>query len=83
MLSLEEMKLHAAHAPPGSAILPMSVYLHNHLAALKALEENDLTPARLQEIAIEGEALVDAVKEIERRIHKRGVAAATKLSGSQ
>jgi hypothetical protein len=70
-LAFEELKMQMAHAAPGTAVFPVSVYVHHQLAILKALEENDLTPDRLRKIAAADEALVTATTDIDRQFRAK------------
>jgi hypothetical protein len=71
MLALEEMKIQLAHATPGTAVFPISVYLNHQLAILKAVEENDLTPERLRKIAADDNALITATIALEKEFHEK------------
>ena len=71
MLALEELKIQLAHAAPGSAVFPISIYLHHQLAILKAIEENDLTPDRLRKIATADNALIAATTDMERQLRSK------------
>ena len=63
-LALEEYKLVLTHST-GRVVLPFSTFLHHHVAVLKAVEENDLTPARLRKIAAADDAIADVHFELE------------------
>jgi hypothetical protein len=64
-LAMEDLKLQVAHARPGTAVFPISIYLHHQMEILKAIEEEDLTPARFRKIANMDDALIKAVKDID------------------
>ena len=70
-MAMEQLKLQAEHAPPGTGIFPISIYLHNQLAVLDALEKNKLTPDRLREIAAENQALIDTTVDLDRQFRNR------------
>jgi hypothetical protein len=71
MLALEDVKLQVAHAKPGTAVFPITIYLHHQLAVLKAIEENDLTPDRLRKIAAANHALVTATIDLDREFQSK------------
>jgi hypothetical protein len=71
MLALEDMKLQAAHAAPGTGIMPVSIYMRHHLAVLEAIEEDDLTPDRFRKIVAETDALITTVRDLERERGKK------------
>ena len=71
MLALEELKIQMSHAAPGTAIFPISIYLHHQLAILNAIEENDLTPERLRKIAADDNALMAATVDLERQFQSK------------
>ena len=71
MLALEELKIQLSHARPGTAVFPISIYLHHQLAILNAIEENDLTPERLRKIAAADDALMAATADIERQFQSK------------
>ena len=70
-LALEDLKLQVQHAQPGTAVLPISIYLHQKMEIIKAIEENDLTPDRIRRIAKMNDALIEAMKELEERYRSR------------
>jgi hypothetical protein len=70
-LALEDRKLQVANASPGTGIMPMSLFLHNQLAVLEALEQNDLTPERLRKIAANDTALMEVMLELDRQFRKQ------------
>lgn len=51
-VTLEDLKIQLAHTRPGTAVYPISIYLHHHLAVLKAIEDNRCTPERLRELRL-------------------------------
>jgi hypothetical protein len=71
MLALEELKIQMLHAAPGTAIFPISIYLHHQLAILNAIEKNDLTPERLRKIAADDNALMAATVDLERQFQSK------------
>jgi hypothetical protein len=64
-LALEDLKIQLPHAKPGTAVFPISIYLHHQLAMLKAIEDGDITPDRLRKIAEMDNALIATAKEID------------------
>jgi hypothetical protein len=70
-MALEEYKMRIASSRPGTPVLPFPVFLHYHLQALDALEQNDLTPERLRKITDENVELIVATAEIEKEMKKR------------
>lgn len=66
-LALEDMKLQIEHSAPGTKVAPISVFLSNQLAILTALEKDDLTPKRVQEIAAKTDALLEVHKQLDRQ----------------
>jgi hypothetical protein len=67
-LALEELKIQLAHAAPGTAVFPISVYLHHQLAILNAIEANDLTPERLRKIVADDQAIINATVELDQQM---------------
>jgi hypothetical protein len=82
MMALEELKIQLAHAPPGTGVFPISVYLYHHLAILQAVEENDLTPDRLRKIAAADDTLIAAVKELDRQFRSKSGAPNNQKTGA-
>jgi hypothetical protein len=66
LLAMEEYKLRVANVRGQQGVMPFSAFLHHHIAVLKAVEDNDLTPERIRQIAIENQAITDVQFELER-----------------
>ena len=62
---MEEYKIQIAHAA-GRPVLPFSTFLHHHIAVLQAVEDNDLTPVRLRQIAGDNDAIADLQIELDK-----------------
>jgi hypothetical protein len=56
LLAMENYKIMIAHGA-GTNIMPFSSFLHHHMAIWEAIEQNDLTPERLKQIAAKDHAL--------------------------
>jgi hypothetical protein len=80
-LALEDLKLQVAHAPPGTAVFPISIYLYHQMQVLKATEENDLTPDRLRSIANSDDALIRVTKAIDDEFRSKVKQAASERDG--
>jgi hypothetical protein len=80
-LALEDLKLQVAHAPPGTAVFPISIYLYHQMQVLKAIEENDLTPDRLRSIANSDDALIRVTKAIDDEFRSKVKQAASERDG--
>lgn len=64
-LAMEEYRIMISQST-SAVIMPYSQFLHHHIALLKAIEDNELTPDRLRQIAAADDAIGDALIEIDR-----------------
>src|SRR5262245_40272435 len=62
-LAMEEFKIQVAAATAsGMVVHPLSIYLYHQTLVMKALDEDDYTPARIRKIADEVFKIVQAGK---------------------
>ncbi|MGC2080672.1 MAG: hypothetical protein WA728_32590 [Xanthobacteraceae bacterium] len=70
-LAMEDIKNQLANAKPGTGVYPISIYLHHHLAVLRAIEKNKYTPERLREIAAADEGLMELCRKVDDDFRKK------------
>jgi hypothetical protein len=70
-LALEQYKVQIANARPGTAIMPMSTYLHHYMQLAKAMEDGELSPERIRQIHALDDEFAETVVNTEEEWRKR------------